>query len=248
MKKIQNLKFQITWAMTGFAFLIIFLLSFVQISMANESIVKKINVKGNTLIDKYVLEEHFELGNGLIMDPHIMDLVISELKAVYRYYGYPDIDTFAVSTKKANILILKINEEREYKYGAARAKLAIDNLDWNFNIKTSPENKKKIIKQLIKGYKKIKLNEEVVNNYLIKSQRTRIEEIESAKRTAMRKKIAKAARIFKENNIAEDKNWEEKIKKMRDRIQLLGQKKEIPSAIPKIVEYGEITPVERSQY
>ena len=248
MKKIQNFKFQTTRAKTGFNFLIIFLLCSVQITMANEKFVNKINVKGNTLIDKYVLEEHFELGNGLIMGPHIMDLVISELKSVYRYYGHPDVDTYSISSIKKNILVLKVNEEREYKYGAARAKLAIDNLDWNFNIKTSPENKAKIIKQLIKGYKKIELNEEVVNDYLIKSQRTRIEEIESAKRTAMRKKIAKAARIFKENNIAEDKNWEEKIKKMRDRIQLLGQKKEIPSAIPKIVEYGEITPVERSAY
>ena len=248
MKKIQNFKFQITRAITGFAFLIIFFLSFVQISIANESFIKNINVKGNTLVDKYIFREHFELGNGLIMDPHIMDLVISELKSVYRYYGYPDIDSYAVYAKEKNILILKVDEEREYKYGAARAKLAIDNLDWNFNIKTSPENKKKIIKQLIKGYKKIKLNEEVVNDYLIKSQRTRIEEIESAKRTAMRKNIAKAVRVFKENNIIENKNREEKIKKMRERIQLLGKKKEIPSTIPKIVEYGEITPVERSEY
>ena len=248
MKKFQNFKFQITRAKIGFIFLIIFLLSSFQISMANDSYIKTIKVKGNTLIDKYFMEEHFELGNGLIMDPHIMDLVISELKSIYRYYGYSDIDSYAVSANKASILIINVNEEREYKYGAARAKLAIDNLDWNFNIKTSPENKRKIIKQLIKGYKKIKLNEEVVNDYLIKTQRTRIQEIESAKRTAMRKKIAKAVKVFKENNIAEDKNWEEKIKKMRERIQLLGKKKEIPSAISKIVEYGEITPVERSPY
>jgi len=216
--------------------------------MANDSFIKTIKVKGNTLIDKYFMEEHFELGNGLIIDPHIMDLVISELKSVYRYYGYSDIDSYAVSAKKANILILKVNEEREFKYGTARAQLAIDNLDWNFNIKTTSENKKKIIKQLIKGYKKIKLNEEVVNDYIIKSQRIRIEEIESAKRKAMRNKIARAVRTFKENTIVENKNWEEKIKKMRERIQSLGQKKEMPSKIPKIVEYGEITPVERSEY
>ena len=83
---------------------------------------------------------------------------------------------------------------------------------------------------------------------MIKKQRARIEEIESAKKKSMREKITKAVIHFKERNIAKDKDHAQKIKEMRERIQLLGQKKELEKQVPKIIEYGEITPVERNPY
>jgi len=239
------IKLQIIKESIQFTFLVLLILGFTQISVAGEHFVKNINIKGNTLIDPYFLGEHFDLGNGLIMNPHIMDLASSELKSVYRYYGYPDIDTHGITMENKNALILKVNEEREYRYGAARAKLAIDNLDWNFNMNTKKGAKEEIIRSLVKGYKKIKLNDEVVNDYLIKKQRARIEEIVSAKKKLMREKIAKAVIGFKEKNIAKEKDQAQKIKKMRERIQLLGKKRELANQAPKIIEYGEITPVER---
>ena len=81
---------------------------------------------------------------------------------------------------------------------------------------------------------------------MIKNQRARIEEIESAKKKLMREKIAKAIIGFKEINIAKDKDQAEKVKKMRERIQLLGKKKELANQASQIIEYGEITPVERN--
>ena len=231
-----------------FTFLVLLILGFTRISLAGETFVKNIHIRGNTLIDPYLLDKHFNLGNGLVMNPHIMDLASSELKSVYRYYGHPDVDSYGITIKNKSILLLKVNEEREYRYGAARAELAIDNLDWSFNMKTKKEPREKIIRSLVEGYKKIQLNDEIVNEYLIEKQRARIEEIESAKKKLMREKIAKAVIRFKERNIAKDKDKALKIKKMRERIQLLGQKKELENQAPKIIEYGEITPVERNQY
>ena len=148
--------------------------------------------------------------------------------------------------KNKKALILKVNEEREYRYGAARAKLAIDNLDWNFNMNTKKGAKEEIIRSLVKGYKKIKLNDEVVNAYLIDKQRARIEEIDSAKKNLMREKITKSVIDFKERRISKEKDLAQKIKKMRERIQLLGKKRALENQAPKIIEYGEITPVERN--
>jgi len=242
----KNIKLQIIKEVLSFTFLVLLVLGFCQISLADEKFVQNIHIKGNTLIDPYMLEEHFNLGNGLIMTPHIMDLASSELKSIYRYYGHPDIDSYGIKMLNKSTLILKVNEKREYRYGAARAKLAIDNLDWNFNMKTKKETKEEMIRSLVKGYKKIKLNDEIVNDYLIKNQRARIEEIESAKKKLMREKIAKAIIGFKEINIAKDKDQAEKVKKMRERIQLLGKKKELANQASQIIEYGEITPVERN--
>ena len=196
----KNLKSQIIKLSIPIIFLVLLMLGFTQISIAGETFVKNIHIKGNTLIDPYVLEKHFNLGNGLIMNPHIMDLASSELKSVYRYYGHPDIDSYGITIEKKGALILKVNEEREYRYGAARAKLAVDNLAWNFNMKTEKGPKEEIIRKLVNGYKKIKLNEEVVKAYLIKKQRSRIKEIESTKKKAMREKIAKAVMSFKKRN------------------------------------------------
>jgi len=247
-KIMKNINLQIIKAFRISTFLVLLVLGFSQMSVAGEKFVKNIHIKGNTLIDPYILEDHFNLGNGLIMNPHIMDLASSELRSIYRYYGHPDIDSYSINIKNKSTLILKVNEEREYRYGAARAKLAIDNLDWNFNMKTKKKAKEEIIRSLVKGYKKIKLNDEIVNDYLIKNQRARIEEIESAKKNSMREKIAKAIISFKEKNIAKDKNQAKKIKQMRERIQLLGKEKELADQAPQIIEYGEITPAERNPY
>jgi len=209
----KNLKSQIIKLFICNTFLVLLIIGFSQKSVAGETFVKNIDIKGNTLIEPYLLEKHFSLGNGLIMNPHIMDLASSELKSVYRYYGYPDIDSYGMTIEKKNTLILKVNEEREYRHGSARAKLAVDNLYWNFNIKTEKGPKEEIIRKLVKGYKKVKLNEDVVNEYLIKKQRSRIQEIESAKKKAMRDKITKAVMSFKEINIAKNKEDILKIKK-----------------------------------
>ena len=62
----------------------------------------------------------------------------------------------------------------------------------------------------------------------------------------MREKIAKAVIGFKEKIIAKEKDQVQKINKMRERIQLLGKKKELANQASQIIEYGEITPVERN--
>ena len=62
----------------------------------------------------------------------------------------------------------------------------------------------------------------------------------------MREKIAKSVIDFKGRRISEEKDLEQKIKKMRERIQLLGKKRVLENQAPKIIEYGEITPVERN--
>ena len=63
-------------------------------------------------------------------------------------------------------------------------------------------------------------------------------------RTARKKGIKPI--VGSEINIAKDKDQAEKVKKMRERIQLLGKKKELANQASQIIEYGEITPVERN--
>ena len=62
----------------------------------------------------------------------------------------------------------------------------------------------------------------------------------------MREKITKSVIHFKERRISKEKDLAQKIKKMRERIQLLGKKRALENQAPKIIEYGEITPVERN--
>ena len=62
----------------------------------------------------------------------------------------------------------------------------------------------------------------------------------------MREKITKSVIDFKERRISKEKDLAQKIKKMRERIQLLGKKRALENQAPKIIEYGEITPVERN--
>ena len=132
------------------------MMGFTQLSLANEPFVKKIRIKGNTLIDAQSLQEHFDLGNGLEMNPVIMDLAASELRAVYRFQGYPDVESYSMLKVRNGTLTLKVYEQNEYRFGTARAELAVNNLDWDFNMKTTEQQKKDAIRKLIKGYKKIK--------------------------------------------------------------------------------------------
>ena len=221
---------------------------FTQLSSANESFVKKIRVKGNTLIDPGLLEDHFDLGNGLKMNPHIMDLAARELRYFYRYHGHPDVDSHTILKKKNRTLTIKVDEQREYQYGGARAELAVYNLDWNLNMKTTEKQKEEAIRKLVKGYKKVKLNHEVVNSYLIKNQRARIEEIQAKEKKAMRENIALAVKDFKERNLAREKEQAQKLAEMRKRAQAAASKKEMEEKEPKIMEFGEITPFERSAF
>ena len=241
-QKANLIKFSISLFITG-----IFLFTFAPISLAAGPSVNKIRVKGNTLIDPQSLKDHFELGNGLNMNPYIMDLAASELRSVYRFHGHPDVDSYTVMNKRNGVLTLKVNEEREYRHGAARAELAVYNLDWDFNMKTTEAQKDEAIKKLVQGYKKVKLNEKVVNSFLIKGQREHIEEIQSEEKKALREKIALAVKDFKERNLAKEKEWAQKLEKMKKRVRAAKKKKEIPEMIkPREREFGEITPFERS--
>jgi hypothetical protein len=224
------------------------LMGFTQLSSASEPFVKKIRVKGNTLVDAQSLQDHFDLGNGLKMNPFIMDLAASELRSVYRFHGHPNVDSHSMLKVKNGTLTLKVDEQKEYRYGAARAELAVYNLDWDFNMKTTEEQKREAIRKLVKGYKKIKLNDEIVTSYLVKNQRVRIEEIQSQKKKAMREKVATAVKGFRERNIAEAKAETQRIEEMRKRVQAAANKKELETEEPKVIEYGEITPFERSAY
>jgi hypothetical protein len=224
------------------------IMGFAQLSSASEPFVKKIRIKGNTLIDAQSLQEHFDLGNGLKMNPFIMDLAASELRSVYRFHGHPNVDSYSMLKVKNGTMTLKVDEQEEYRFGAARAELAVYNLDWDFNMKTTEQQKKDAIRKLVKGYKKIKLNEEIVASYLVENQRVRIEEIQSQKKKAMREKIAAAVKDFRERNIAVTKAEAQRIVEMRKRVQVAASKKELETEEPKVMEYGEITPFERSAY
>ena len=224
------------------------LLGFSQLSLAKEPFIKKIRVKGNTLIDPQLLEDHFELGNGLKMNPHIMDLAARESRSFYRFHGHPDVDSYAIQKGKKGVLTLKVNEQREYENGAAKAEIAVYNLDWNFNMKTTKKQKEEAIRKLVKGYKKVKLNQEIVASYLIKKQRARIEEIQSEEKKAMRKNVAWAVKEYKGRNLALEKERMQKLAEMRKRAQAAASKKEMEEKEPKVIEFGEITPFERSAF
>ena len=224
------------------------LMGFTQLSSASEPFVKKIRVKGNTLVDAQSLQDHFDLGNGLKMNPFIMDLAASELRSAYRFHGHPNVDSHSMLKVKNGTMTLKVDEQKEYRFGAARAELAVYSLDWDFNMRTTEQQKKNAIRKLVKGYKKIKLNEEIVTSYLVGNQRVRIEEIQSQKKKAMRENIATAVKDFRERNITEAKAEAQRIMEMRKRVQVAASKKELETEEPKIMEYGEITPFERSAY
>jgi hypothetical protein len=224
------------------------MIGFTQLSFANEPFVKKILIKGNTLIDAQSLQEHFNLGNGLKMNPFIMDLAASELRSVYRFHGHPDVESHSMLKVRNGTLTLKVYEQNEYLFGTARAELAVNNLDWDFNMKTTEQQKKDAIRKLVKGYKKIKLNEEIVASYLVRNQRARIEKIQSQKKKYMRERIANVVKGFRERNIAEAKEEAQRFMEMRKRVQAAASKKDLETEKPKVMQFGEITPFEKSAY
>ena len=223
-------------------------MGFTQLSLANEPFVKEIRIKGNTLIDTQLLQEHFDLGNGLKMNPVIMDLAAREMRAVYRFHGYPDVESYSMLKVRNGTLTLKVYEQNEYRFGTARAELAVNNLDWDFNMKTTEQQKKDTIHKLVKGYKKIKLNEEIVASYLVKNQRARIEKIQSQKKKSMRKRIANVVKGFRERNIAKAKEEAQRFVEMRKRVLAAASKKDLETEKPKVMQFGEITPFEKSAY
>ena len=87
-----------------------------------------------------------------------------------------------------------------------------------------------------------------MTSYLVGNQRVRIEEIQSQKKKAMREKITTAVKDFRERNITEAKAEAQRIMEMRKRVQVAASKKELETEEPKIMEYGEITPFERSTH
>ena len=224
------------------------MMGFTQLSLANEPFVKRIRIKGNTLIDTQSLQEHFDLGNGLKMNPFIMDLAASELRSVYRFHGHPDVQSHTMLEVRNGTLTLKVYEQNEYRFGAARAELAVNNLDWDFNMKITEQQKKDAIRKLVKGYKKIKLNEEIVTSYLVKNQRARIEKIQSQKKKSMRERIANVVKGFRERNIAKAKEEAQRFVEMRKRVQAAASKKDLETKESKVMQFGEITPFEKSEY
>jgi len=177
-----------------------------------------------------------------------MDLAARELSSVYRFHGHPMVDSYSMLKVKNGTLTLKVDEQKEYRHGAARAELAVYKLDWDFNMKTTEQQKEEAIHKLVKGYRKIKINEEVVISYLVGNQRTRIEEFQSQKKKAMREKIATAVKNYRERNIADAKEEAQRIVEMRKLVQIAASKKELEAEEPKVMEYGEITPFERNAY
>jgi hypothetical protein len=237
-----------TRVISAIIFTNLLIIGFVQQSRASEPFVKKIRINGNTLIDTQTLQEHFNLGNGIKMNPFIMDLAARELRSVYRFHDHPKVEAHSMLKVKNGTLTLKVDEQKEYRFGTARAKLAIYNLDWDFNMKTTEHQKKNAIRKLVKGYKKLELNEEIVFSYLVKNQRAHIQEIQSQKKKAMREKITTAVKVFREKNIADAKEEAQRFVEMRKRVQIAASKKELGAEEHKVMEYGEITPFERNTY
>jgi hypothetical protein len=190
-----------------------------------KSFVKKIRVVGNTLIDTYDVDTYLNLGNGLTMTPEVMDMIVSELKANYHFHGYPSIEAYSILRVKNGVMTIKVDEKNEYRWGKPRAEIAILKKSFLHNITLKESKKQKIMETLLKGYQKQKEIEGIVAGFLIKKQRSRIEEIQSKKRAVMRDKIANKVKIFQETkkNIEEQEN--RRVEEMRGRILSAGLKK-----------------------
>mgnify|MGYP005629129221 FL=1 len=198
-----------------------------EISLAEKPypFVKKIRVMGNTLIDSYDLDDNLDLRKGITMTPEIMDMAVSELKANYHYYGYPFVDAYSILKTKNGVMTIKVDEKNEYNWGKPRAERAVLKKAFLYDINHTDSKKQEIVETLLKGYQKQKKIEEIVAKFLVKKQRSRIEEIQSKKRAFMRKKIADKVKEFQ----AIKKNIEEqeakRVEAMKNRIVSAGIKK-----------------------
>ena len=212
-------------------FITLFLSTFLVISSgltfasSPKPFVKKIKIIGNTLIDSYDLERYLDLGNGVNMNPEVMDMVISELRANYQYHGYPSIEAYSILKTKNGVMTIKVDEKNEFRWGKPRAERAVLKRAFLNNITLKEERKKQIIETLLKGYQKQKKIEEIVAGFLVGKQRERIEEIESEHRAAMRKKIADKVKDFKKIQKSIKENEAKRIETMRNRILSAGLEK-----------------------
>jgi hypothetical protein len=180
--------------------------------------VKKIRVAGNTLIDAYDVDTYLDLGNGLTMTPEVMDMIVSELKANYHFHGYPSIEAYSILKVKNGVMTIKVDEKNEYRWGKPRAERAVLKKAFLHNITLKESKKQEIMETLLKGYQKQRQVEKIVAGFLIKKQRSRIEEIQSKNRSVMREKIANKVKMFQatKKNIEEQEN--RRVEEMRNRI------------------------------
>ena len=187
--------------------------------------VKKIRVMGNTLLDSYDLDQVLDLKEGLTMTPEIMDMVVSELKATYHYHGHSFIDAYPIIKIKNEVMTIKVDEKDEYNWGKPRAERAVLKKAFLYDITLTDSKKQEIVETLLKGYQKQRKIEEIVAKFLIKKQRSRIEEIQSKKRAVMREKINDKVREFQaiQKKIKEQET--KRVEAMKSRIKSAGLKK-----------------------
>ncbi len=187
--------------------------------------VKKIQVKGNTLMDPYILEEYLDLGNGLSMTPQIMDLTVSELKANYNYHGYPLINAYSTLKVKNGIMTIKVDESKEHQWGRPRAERAVLKQAFFHNIRLTENRKQEIVETLVKGYQKQRTVEDIVAEFLVQKQRERIEEMDHQKKAVMRERVAEKIKEFQIINKNLKMQEIKRLEGMRNRIQAAGLKK-----------------------
>ena len=208
----------------------------------SKPLVKRIKVVGNTLIDTYDLDTYLDLGNGMNMTPEVMDMVVSELKANYNYHGYPSIEAYSILSIKNGVMTIKVDEKNEYRWGKPRAERAVLKTAFLNNIPLKKPRKNEIVEILLKGYQKQKKIEEIVEGFLVEKQRTRIEEIHSQRKAAMREKIADKVKEFQATQKNIDEQEKRRVEKMRNRILSAGLKKVDDSIEEKTVsdEYTDL--------
>jgi hypothetical protein len=220
-------------------FLAAVLLLIPAISLAGNSapFVTKIRVTGNTLVDPFDINRYLNLGNGLHMTPEIMDMVVSELNANFNYLGYPHITAYSSLKVKNGVMTIKVDESEEYRWGKPRAERATLKSAFLHDITLKESKKQKIIEKLMNGYKKQKMNEEIVAKFLMNKQKKRIEEIHSQRRASLRENIFEKVKEYQsiKKNIAEEEA--RRIVGMRERVQSASLRKydDSPAESPLLV-------------
>jgi hypothetical protein len=187
--------------------------------------VKKIRIIGNTLIDPYFLDDYLDLGNGLIMTPRMMDLVVSELKANYSFHGFPFVEAHSTLKVRNGVMTIKVDERNEFQWGRPRAERAVLKQTFLHDVTLKDSRKQKIIATLIKGYQKQRAVEKIVAKYLVQKQRQRIEGIKSQKNALMREKIAGKIKEYQTTTMNLDAQETRRVELMRSRVEAAGMKK-----------------------
>ena len=159
------------------------------------------------------------------MTPEIMDMVVSELKATYHYHGHSFIDAYPIIKIKNEVMTIKVDEKDEYNWGKPRAERAVLKKAFLYDITLTDSKKQEIVETLLKGYQKQRKIEEIVAKFLIKKQRSRIEEIQSKKRAVMREKINDKVREFQAIQKKIKEQEAKRVETMKSRIKSAGLKK-----------------------